>query len=398
MNAINVNSAEFKALHAKAEQFNKKNRGAFEDFNLSMDDAKDVALVGGSLNRITLEMNGIETYGKTDKEIVQASVAINRAKKKGVSQKQMLSMDDTSLYRVTDLDHFDVKDYMIQYQNLDLVDNFAKMPGLSPGMTSTSYQMTDMTGAWKVAGQAANDIPVLDVSGEEFTNKVTFEYASIVYNAQEIDHARYAGLPLEVRKIKALRRGYSEFIQDRILSGHTGIEGLFTSKVDENTVPSATAAGAATGDQWLSDLRLARNYVFTQTKGRYGKPGTIDFKLYIGQATHGYMTTTEIKTTYSTQTVWSWLNSDQGKAETGIKAIVIVPEFDDGLFASGTKDGWILGIDSFTDPDIVEFAQPLEMQMQPIQYVDLQYKVIAKSYTGGLIWRYPKSWVRYKYA
>ncbi len=344
--------------------------------NLSMDNGNDVAVLRQNLTRIEMEANGFDGA----------------------------SMDSDSLMRVMDLAHWDPKQYLVEYPDLDLIRSFPVNRTPPPGTMKIGYQMTDSKGEWRRIAQGAQDLPQSAVDGTEHWSDVIMSGGAIQYNVQELDKARLSNIPLEAMKMRAMRRSYDEFVQKLILDGdsdNANVKGMMTSSIDEFTgLASGTLNGASTDAQkrlwanktgWalIDELKYAKNKIVNATKGRWGRSG---MTLWVSLPNYERMAEARLHEDYNADTVLDYVTGRRGKTVLGIDRVIVVVEFGDNTpFASDTLDGFMLGP---YNAEAAELFVPMEMTTRPIQVVDLAFKVPAYAYTGGLVIRRPKAFVR----
>jgi hypothetical protein len=149
----------------------------------------------------------------------------------------------------------------------------SEMPDWATEMTWRAYKGY---GAAKFIADMANDYPVAEVNGEEFTRKVHKIGLSYKYSEDELVKAAHAGVQLDARKAKAVARGIQEKLDSIAWSGDTShnIPGFISYPgITEYTVPATGTSvtktwSTKTSDQILTDLYGIMNAISTVTDAK----------------------------------------------------------------------------------------------------------------------------------
>ncbi len=254
----------------------------------------------------------------------------------------------------------------------------------SPGAMTVTYTQYESTGSAKIIANYADDLPLADTLGRQFTNNLRSIGNSFVMSIEDIRAAQFTGKPLESRKASSALLAHQQRMNSLAFYGDAaaGITGWLTAP----SVNSADVAGANPGAKlWsaktpaliLADLNEAVSYIVDTTNG-VEQPDTIvmPIKQYqlISNTQYAAGTDTTILQFFVRNNpgiTIEWANELKGK------------------FAGG-KDGFIA-----YKKDINKFYQeiPLFFEMMAPQWENLAYTVPCHSKHGGTIVVYPQSQV-----
>lgn len=356
----------------------------------SMDDRRINTIVD-ALTRTELEFAGVESDDFSMDEIVYG----------GVASKQPFSMDDISRFTDRQLEDFDRTIREVEYGDIDILKNLQNSM-IPEGATTHTFFLIDKKGSYKRISGSARDLPTSSVSGQEHSIKVEMGGGSLEWNKQEMDAADYAGVPLEMEKVKAVKRSYLEDIYNLTVYGNDNLEGLMSTDIDEAQVADTienpnTVAGAAlkywvnkTGREIVSDLTDARVAISTGTQGRWGGPVTTTnlegnpatFTCLLPLASYHTLLDSFMLTSAggTSQTVWNYLNSFDGMLATAITNYQIVLDFDTA-FNSGADSGFML---LPNDVNAYSFAKAKDITAMPVQFQGLSMVIPYYDYFAGL--------------
>lgn len=362
----------------------------------SMDDTR-VKTIADSVTRVELEIAGIDSTQFSRDEILYNGATL----KDGVLGPGE-SQDDVSRFTDRQLEDFDRTIREVEYGDVDILKHL-NVTSIPVGATQHTFFLNDLKGSYKRITGSARDLPSSSVSGEEHTIKVEMGGGSIEWNKQEMDAADFAGVPLEMEKVRAVRRAYLENIRTITIDGNDNLEGLMSSDIDEAQVadtvedPNSIGAGAAlkywinkTGREIVQDLTDARIAIHSGTEGRWGGPligsgleeNPASFTCLVPLEAFNALTKTYMLTSAggTSQTTWNYLNTLDGQIATNITRWAVVLDFDDA-FNSGTDSGFML---LPNDSNAYSFVKPQDLTPMPVQFQGLSMVVPYYDYFAGL--------------
>jgi hypothetical protein len=125
-----------------------------------------------------------------------------------------------------------------------------------PGAVFRKWKMFDRLGVAKALSEAADNVPFVSLSGQEFQSKAHSYAIAAPFSDDEIEQAQFAGVPLSQMKISAMRDGYEDTVDDLILIGSAaeGIQGLLDHPNIAVHTPGASAG--AGDDTWPNKTAL----------------------------------------------------------------------------------------------------------------------------------------------
>lgn len=254
------------------------------------------------------------------------------------------------------------------------------------GSATIAYDIIRNAGVAKIIASGATDIPRADTFIDRHYAVVRTVAISFAYTTQELRHAAFANVPLEVRRGNGARRGIEKKLSDIAWNGDAqyGLLGV----LNQPNIPQAEAAAPATGSDrtWaggdktpfevISDIGNAITRV-VNTTNQIHEPNTILMPV----AQYEYLR----KTPYSTQiavNILSFLTDP--KNGYNIDKIEQVPE----LAGSGPGGEDQMLIYERSD-EVLTFRIPMEMKPMPPQVVGLEFKINMEAETAGMVVRYP---------
>lgn len=369
----------------------------------SMDDTK-VKMYEDLLTRVELELAGFDGVSMDTADILDKDIGLD-VSRMGVAPVDHASMDDFSAFTDRQLEDFDRTMRDVEYGNIDWMPAMQNIT-IPRGATKHTFKLDDLQGEYKRITGSSRDLPVSHISGEEYSINVELGGGALEFNIQELDAANFAGLPLEAKKARAVRRAY---LQDLDTLGvntsdfNPNLVGLMTSDIDSAAVADTvenpnTVTGAAlkywvnkTGREIVQDLADARIAIHTGTEGRWGGPFQMD---NLGDSNRATFTCAlpllALNTLYkifmltsaggTSQTTWSYLNSLEGIQATGITNWQVILDFDNS-FNSGAAAGFML---LPNDPEAYAFAKAADLTPIATQFQGLSMIVPYYDYYGGM--------------
>lgn len=254
---------------------------------------------------------------------------------------------------------------------------------VGPGADSFSYKIFDKTGAMKIIGDRASDLPRSDVLRKEVTHPVRSIGGSFAYTVQETRAAQMVpGLSIEARRGNATRRAYEEKCQEIAYFGEagSGMKGLFNNSQMDKLVPDKwfTDSGV-TPDEMLELLNEPLTRIIQNSNMKeVADTMLLPYNVYRIISTRARSTT-----------------SDTTILEFFLRTNPMITNIEPINELEASKSGGFLSKDRIItysrNPDKLEFhiAQPLEFF--PPERRGLEYTIAAHARIGGMALYYPKS-------
>ena len=260
-----------------------------------------------------------------------------------------------------------------------------------PGADTILYRQFDRVGLFKLISNYADDLPVSDVKGQEFSVIVKSLGGSYTYNIQEIRAAQMAGLPLNQRKANACRQAYEQLVNEYgwLADGSTKYGGLYGFLFNPNTTKAARAsgktwvAGQASADEVIADVGYAVGQIRSLTKG-VEEPNMC----ILPPLQYTYLATTP-RSTISDTTILEFLQKAYPNITFDWVNELKDVEDTEGNRPSGTAGDVDCAVIYRRDPNKLTFEIPLPYEQFAPQERSLSYKVPAHGRIGGVIMYYP---------
>lgn len=274
-------------------------------------------------------------------------------------------------------EQFDIKHAGLKARQLVPVDN-----SIDPGVETVTYDQFDTLGEAKRISDFSDNLPMVNVSGLQFSQRMQSYGAAFGYSLQEVKAAASARKPLERMRAMAARKSLDLQLDNIASVGDTtaGLRGLLNLASPTSFTLGTKGAGGltwavATADEILADLSGIVTQVVVDTKEverptRIVLP-TAQFELIKNKA----------RSTTSDTTVLSFFRD----TNPGIE--VMSWERLAGAGA-GSVDRMVA-----YDPNImnVRLLMAVEFEQCPPQQRNMAFVVNCHMRTGGVIAPYPKS-------
>jgi len=188
------------------------------------------------------------------------------SREKIVSRK--LDANET-IFFARELEYVKAKVYEKKYAELKAKSLLPVSTDAGPAAETITYTQYDQHGVAKIIANYADDLPRVDVSGEQKTSNVRGIGDSYGFNIQEIRAANATGKNLSARKANAARRGIEQVENSIAWYGDTayGLVGLF---YNANVTKGAAVTGdwaTATNLEILGDMMAAVDNMIDITNG-----------------------------------------------------------------------------------------------------------------------------------
>ena len=282
-----------------------------------------------------------------------------------------------------------------------------KAQRLIPVSTSTpvgakyvTYREYDIKGVAKLIANYADDLPRVDITGQEFHATIRDIGDSYGYSIRDIQAAQFAGVALESRKANAARMAIEQMIERLAWFGDTpaNVPGFFYNPNVSHLLAAdavavgtdtrwCTAAGVPTKtpDEILQDMNAAVMQVQVATMGIH-KANTILLPLIsYGQiATRPRSTTSDItileyfKRNHPEVTLIEPVNQCGDLVTNGHAAVI-----------GGAVDSTSIMVAYERTPDVVELEIPEMFNQLPAEARGLEFIINCLARFGGTIWYKP---------
>lgn len=252
------------------------------------------------------------------------------------------------------------------------------------GAETITYYLYTKIGMSKVIANPSDDLPRSDVFATRHTQKVHVIGTSFGYSTQELRHARFAGVALEMFKVDAARRSIREKENGITWLGDTdhGIVGLFANA----NIPEVQAplnAGAAsrlwtekTADEIIDDIRLITSGIRDVTNGVH------EADTLVLDIEHYDIIANTPRSIHSDTTVLEFIT----KPGNSFGLTLVTWLVDINGQGNGASD-MIMAYQR--DPEVIELRIPMEMRTHPPQMRNLEFIIPVEAENGGIVVRYP---------
>lgn len=280
-----------------------------------------------------------------------------------------------------ELEHVKARSYDVLYPELLARRLFPVDSSADTGASTITYQSWDHVGMAKLIHQYSQDIPNIEITAKETTRKIYSESVAFGYSLQEIRNARYAGKPLEQRKVNAARRQMLQLENKLAFFGDedTDIPTFVNSTAFNQTTLSVGAGGNTwalkTPDEILKDINQMVTDIRDNSNG-VESPNT----LLIPEAQYTKLATTP-RSTVSDTTLLNYILSSNPWITT------IIPVYE----LKGAAAGSDVAILYDRSPDKLTLEIPQDVEFLPAQEKGFMYETLVHARTAGVIVYYPKS-------
>jgi len=254
---------------------------------------------------------------------------------------------------------------------------------LAAGAETYTYRQYDWRAKPAPMIDMADDLPLANTKGTEFSFSLRSFGLAFSYSLDEIQAAMKGGRPLERERAYATRQGLAQYLDDVCATGDStfGLKGLLNiASTATYTVP-ADGTGSSklwttkTPDQILRDMNGMISQVITDTK-EVESPK----RLVLPTAALQYISNTARSSTSDT-TILEFFK--------GTRTDVEVVGWERNSAAGGSSDGRMVAY----DPKLqnLHLLMSIEYEQLAPQQKNFVYVVNARLKTGGVVAPYPKS-------
>jgi hypothetical protein len=247
------------------------------------------------------------------------------------------------------------------------------------GAETVTYRQWDAFGIANILSNYADDIELVDVLSEEFSQKVVGMALGYTYSIQELRRSAMAGAKLDQRKAAATRKGIEQRIENMGASGasEVGMTGIANNSNVNLVSPTTGTWASATGAQMVADMIKFESSIITTNLETF-LPTTIVMDI----ASYRLFNGTRISTSGDTHTTAkeAFLKSAQSVTEVVSWNKLALAD------AAGTGPRAICYTKS---PEVLTLEIPQEFEQFPPQQKNLSFFVPAHARCGGVIVYYP---------
>lgn len=254
--------------------------------------------------------------------------------------------------------------------------------GVDPNARVYTYRMYDQQGKARPIGNASDDAPRSNASGEEVSQRVQNMANSYEYDIWEIQAASKSGVPLDEMRALGCRRGMEELMDEYLALGNSALK--LTGLLNITSTSTATSAGAwgtldtADPDKILADLNALANTGVEATDEAFAK-----FVLCMPLAKYNLAANLKMGTV-ANETVLSFFRKTNGYVED------VVPWYrtEKNQGGDSTHDRLI----AFPrDVECVAALCPRELEFLTPEQRNFSYVINAHASCGGVVCRFPKA-------
>ena len=274
-------------------------------------------------------------------------------------------------------EQFDIKHAGLKARQFVPVDN-----SIDPGVETVTYEQFDSLGKAKRIADFADDLPMVNVSGLQFSQRMQSYGAAFGYSLGELRAAAKAGKPLERMRAMAARKTLDLQLDDVAASGDSaaGLKGLLNITAAATFTPATKAAGGltwavATPDEMIADLSDIVKQVVVDTK-EVERPR----RIILPTDQYERINSTARSNTSDTTVLDFFLGTHPGLEVMSWERLAGA--------GAGSVDRMVA-----YDPNIlnVRLLMAVEFEQLPPQQKNMAFVVNCHMRTGGVISPYPKS-------
>lgn len=287
----------------------------------------------------------------------------------------------SSIFFPRELEAIKPGSYDVEYAPLSAFKLIPVSRTTDPGAQVVTYNQYDSTGRAKIISNYADDVPLVNVSGKQFTSNIVSIGDAYLISIQDLRSSRFANKNIEQKLIQTANNAIQQDMNELAFFGnsHAGIQGWLTNpSIDVQPVAGATAPdrlwSAKNGPQMIDDLTEAISAIKTDTKG-VEIPDTIALPI----AQYYRLQTTQYSAGTDTTALEWFLQNNPGFT-------VIAANELQGAF--GGLDGFVV----YTRSESKFWQEvPVAFEMFPPIQENYAYKVLCHARYGGVIVAYPQS-------
>lgn len=307
-----------------------------------------------------------------------------------------LKMDaKDSPFLLEELTQIESEIYKVEYPDLMARQLLPfKSSGLNPGAESFVYRVYDWFGVARFVTGDSDDLDLVSIAGERFSQKVEMIGDAYAYNVSELAAAQMSGFPLEREKAMAAAEAIERKIDKTTAKGdpQVGFKGFLNHS--DVTIATTAANGTSSGTSWASKLALtdgtgptkilADLHTFLQGMSTTSKGKIRPDRMIMPQSLYSLIATTPMSDTgQSDATILSMFLKTSPFIKTA-EQIAVWYEADD---AAANGLGRIVAYKA--DRRYMEVYEPVTTRSLPAQPKNFKFVVPLYSKYGGLVLRQP---------
>lgn len=288
-----------------------------------------------------------------------------------------------NLFFARELEHIIPEMFEIEHARINARAVFPIDRSAGPSAKIITYRQFTKVGASKIITDYSNDIPLVQVFGEEFTGNVRTLGIAARWSVDEIEDARTVGRPLDRMQTDTAREAILRQENDIAFNGDSthGLVGLFTDpNIPTDTVVVGVGATTPwtnkTGPEMVIDMCSCVNQI-PETTGDVEAPT----RLLMSTRRYNLASCTPMDTGTDTTALKYFINNNNY-----VKDVMPIREFQ-GIAAGGLDT-----MMAYT-PDVrkIRMNVTMEIEQRAPQENDLWIKVIYREKFGGLTVHKPLS-------
>lgn len=251
------------------------------------------------------------------------------------------------------------------------------------GATSHTYVQMDQVGEAGIVSSYAEDIPLVDEFGKEYSSKIISLAVGFFVSIQDLRSAAMLNRNIDARKSLLARQAMERKLDKLFAIGDTatGITGF----ANNSAVPLLTTGitgtwSTATSAQILADIEIMGKAIYDSTKGTHGNPDNGSKISMVLPPTLYSLIASRRMDTFHEMTILQYV----------LKNSVFIGEITSwGRLetAGATSNPRIVGFDR--NPNVCEAIISQDFEILPMQPKALGYMVPSHLRFGGTVWRYP---------
>ena len=267
--------------------------------------------------------------------------------------------------------------YDVKYPELKARQFIPLNSEVDPGAETFTYRQFDMFGIAKIISNFADDLPMVDVLGKEFSAPIVSIGASYHYSIQDIRRSRMSGIDMDGKRGMAVRRAAETKIDLLAALGdaNTGVKGFLNqSAVPIVSFVTGNWTQATAAENILTDMNTLVNSIVNTTKELFA-PDT----MILDNTSFQIANSKRIDPTMEKSVLKSFLENNP--------YITSVQQWQRCNTASATNGRRIVAYKR--DPEVLELVIPQEFEQFPPQAKNLGFMIPTHARVGGVSVRYP---------
>jgi hypothetical protein len=282
------------------------------------------------------------------------------------------------------LEQIAAESYDVKYAQLK-GRQFLPTKSIEAGAESYTYRQYDWRAKAAPMIDMADDLPMANTLGVEFTFPLRSFGLAFSYSLDEIQAGVKGGRPLERERAEACRLGLAQYLDDVCATGDAtfGLKGLLNlSNTETYTTPVGTAGGknwfgasGKTPDEIIKDLNAMKRQIVVNSKD-IERPT----KFILPTSLDEYISNTPRSSTSDTTIKEFWLGTNKG----------ISTETWERLETAGTSNSTRIVA---YDPKAINLHLLMSIEYEQLapQQRNFVFVVNARLKTGGVVSPYPKT-------